>query len=222
MTPSFISHPPPPSSSRPSALPFSTSSRLASPLLSFLYDDIIQSYPIPITAQHSTAHPLHSTPLPSHAIPSRIPFPHLPYDPLTHSALFLPIPSLTFRPLLPHPYLPSSTLPRFLLPSPLFPFSSLLPSHPIRSTRSSHVPSGCLTPASATLTPARVQLARGELSCVGATTMAEYRHIEKDAALARRFQPIVVSEPSVQERFFVFSILTLLPFGPAVRQSVRL
>ena len=39
-------------------------------------------------------------------------------------------------------------------------------------------------------------LARGELHCVGATTLDEYRkHIEKDAALARRFQPVFVSEP---------------------------
>lgn len=43
-------------------------------------------------------------------------------------------------------------------------------------------------------------LARGELHCVGATTLAEYRkHVEKDAALARRFQPIFVSEPSVED-----------------------
>src|SRR5262249_16860857 len=42
-------------------------------------------------------------------------------------------------------------------------------------------------------------LARGELLCVGATTIAEYRkHIEKDAALERRFQPILVSEPDVE------------------------
>src|SRR5258706_12860571 len=41
-------------------------------------------------------------------------------------------------------------------------------------------------------------LARGELHCVGATTLDEYRkHIEKDAALARRFQPVFVAEPSV-------------------------
>ncbi|MCR9178182.1 MAG: ATP-dependent chaperone ClpB [Alphaproteobacteria bacterium] len=41
-------------------------------------------------------------------------------------------------------------------------------------------------------------LARGELHCVGATTLAEYRkYIEKDAALARRFQPVFVSEPNV-------------------------
>lgn len=41
-------------------------------------------------------------------------------------------------------------------------------------------------------------LARGELHCVGATTLDEYRkHVEKDAALARRFQPVVVSEPTV-------------------------
>jgi len=43
-------------------------------------------------------------------------------------------------------------------------------------------------------------LARGELRCVGATTLDEYRkHIEKDAALERRFQPIVVGEPSVPD-----------------------
>src|SRR5213595_18715 len=43
-------------------------------------------------------------------------------------------------------------------------------------------------------------LARGELHCVGATTLDEYRkHIEKDAALARRFQPVLVSEPSVED-----------------------
>ncbi|MEX0808551.1 MAG: ATP-dependent chaperone ClpB, partial [Dongiaceae bacterium] len=43
-------------------------------------------------------------------------------------------------------------------------------------------------------------LARGELHCVGATTLDEYRkRIEKDAALARRFQPVFVNEPSVEE-----------------------
>jgi len=43
-------------------------------------------------------------------------------------------------------------------------------------------------------------LARGELQCVGATTLNEYRkHIEKDAALERRFQPITVGEPTVEE-----------------------
>jgi ATP-dependent Clp protease ATP-binding subunit ClpB len=43
-------------------------------------------------------------------------------------------------------------------------------------------------------------LARGELRCVGATTLDEYRkHIEKDAALERRFQPVMVGEPSVQD-----------------------
>lgn len=43
-------------------------------------------------------------------------------------------------------------------------------------------------------------LARGELQCIGATTLDEYRkHIEKDAALERRFQPITVAEPSVDE-----------------------
>ncbi len=42
-------------------------------------------------------------------------------------------------------------------------------------------------------------LARGELHIVGATTLEEYRRIEKDAALARRFQPILVPEPSVAD-----------------------
>ncbi len=42
-------------------------------------------------------------------------------------------------------------------------------------------------------------LARGELRMIGATTLNEYREIEKDAALERRFQPIVVDEPSVEE-----------------------
>ncbi|MBT6588018.1 MAG: AAA domain-containing protein, partial [Rhodospirillaceae bacterium] len=43
-------------------------------------------------------------------------------------------------------------------------------------------------------------LARGELHCVGATTLDEYRkHIEKDAALARRFQPVMVLEPTVED-----------------------
>ena len=43
-------------------------------------------------------------------------------------------------------------------------------------------------------------LARGELHCVGATTLDEYRkHVEKDAALARRFQPVMVEEPTVED-----------------------
>jgi len=43
-------------------------------------------------------------------------------------------------------------------------------------------------------------LARGELHCIGATTLDEYRqHIEKDAALERRFQPVMVNEPSVED-----------------------
>lgn len=51
--------------------------------------------------------------------------------------------------------------------------------------------------ASSMLKPA---LARGELQCVGATTLDEYRkHIEKDAALERRFQPVIVEEPSIDD-----------------------
>jgi len=43
-------------------------------------------------------------------------------------------------------------------------------------------------------------LARGELHCIGATTLDEYRkYVEKDAALERRFQPVYVGEPSVED-----------------------
>ncbi|WP_296642436.1 ATP-dependent chaperone ClpB [Roseinatronobacter sp.] len=43
-------------------------------------------------------------------------------------------------------------------------------------------------------------LARGELHCIGATTLDEYRkHVEKDAALARRFQPVIIEEPTVED-----------------------
>jgi ATP-dependent Clp protease ATP-binding subunit ClpB len=42
-------------------------------------------------------------------------------------------------------------------------------------------------------------LARGELHCIGATTLKEYRTIEKDAALERRFQPVMVEEPSLED-----------------------
>jgi len=52
-------------------------------------------------------------------------------------------------------------------------------------------------------------LARGELHCIGATTLDEYRkHIEKDAALERRFQPVMVDQPSVED---TISILRGLP-----------
>ena len=47
-------------------------------------------------------------------------------------------------------------------------------------------------------------LARGELRCIGATTLDEYRqHVEKDAALTRRFQPVFVEEPTVEDSVFV-------------------
>jgi ATP-dependent Clp protease ATP-binding subunit ClpC len=47
-------------------------------------------------------------------------------------------------------------------------------------------------------------LARGELQCIGATTLDEYRkHVEKDAALERRFQPIMVGEPTKEETFLI-------------------
>lgn len=63
-------------------------------------------------------------------------------------------------------------------------------------------------------------LARGELRCVGATTIDEYRkHIEKDAALERRFQPITVSEPNVDD---TISILRGLKERYEVHHGVRI
>merc|ERR1711998_301818 len=47
-------------------------------------------------------------------------------------------------------------------------------------------------------------LARGELHCIGATTLDEYReYIEKDAALTRRFQPVYVGEPTIEDTIFI-------------------
>lgn len=63
-------------------------------------------------------------------------------------------------------------------------------------------------------------LARGELRCVGATTLNEYRkHIEKDAALERRFQPVIVGEPSVED---TISILRGLKERYEVHHGVRI
>jgi ATP-dependent Clp protease ATP-binding subunit ClpB len=62
-------------------------------------------------------------------------------------------------------------------------------------------------------------LSRGELQCCGATTLAEYRLIEKDAALARRFQPILVEEPSVQD---TISILRGIKEKYEVHHGVRI
>ncbi|MGE3142095.1 MAG: ATP-dependent chaperone ClpB [Hyphomonadaceae bacterium] len=63
-------------------------------------------------------------------------------------------------------------------------------------------------------------LARGELHCVGATTLDEYRkHVEKDAALARRFQPIFIDEPSVED---TISILRGLKEKYEVHHGVRI
>ncbi|QDH22599.1 ATP-dependent Clp protease ATP-binding subunit [Saccharibacillus brassicae] len=46
-------------------------------------------------------------------------------------------------------------------------------------------------------------LSRGELQVIGATTLKEYRHIEKDAALERRFQPVIVNEPTAEETILI-------------------
>jgi ATP-dependent Clp protease ATP-binding subunit ClpB len=63
-------------------------------------------------------------------------------------------------------------------------------------------------------------LARGELRCVGATTIKEYRkHIEKDAALERRFQPVMVEEPTVED---TISILRGLKEKYEVHHGVRI
>lgn len=63
-------------------------------------------------------------------------------------------------------------------------------------------------------------LARGELHCIGATTLNEYRkYIEKDAALERRFQPVMVNEPSVED---TISILRGLKERYEVHHGVRI
>src|SRR5262249_48846285 len=63
-------------------------------------------------------------------------------------------------------------------------------------------------------------LARGELHCIGATTLDEYRkHIEKDAALERRFQPVFVDEPTVED---TISILRGLKERYEVHHGVRI
>src|ERR1700723_784421 len=66
----------------------------------------------------------------------------------------------------------------------------------------------------------KAELARGALHCVGATTLDEYRkHVEKDAALARRFQPVFVAEPSVAD---TISILRGLKEKYEVHHGVRI
>ena len=63
-------------------------------------------------------------------------------------------------------------------------------------------------------------LARGELHCIGATTLDEYRkHIEKDAALERRFQPVMVDQPDVED---TISILRGLKQRYEVHHGVRI
>lgn len=62
-------------------------------------------------------------------------------------------------------------------------------------------------------------LSRGDLQCCGATTLNEYRQIEKDVALARRFQPILVNEPSIQD---TISILRGIRDRYEVHHGVRI
>lgn len=60
------------------------------------------------------------------------------------------------------------------------------------------------------------RLARGDLHMIGATTLAEFRRIEKDAALTRRFQPVLVAEPSVED-----AVLILEGLAPAYQEHHR-
>ncbi|OHD06007.1 MAG: ATP-dependent chaperone ClpB [Spirochaetes bacterium GWD1_27_9] len=62
-------------------------------------------------------------------------------------------------------------------------------------------------------------LARGEIHCIGATTLDEYKHIEKDAALERRFQPVYVKEPTVED---TIAILRGLKERYEVHHKVRI
>src|SRR5207237_737435 len=63
-------------------------------------------------------------------------------------------------------------------------------------------------------------LARGELHCIGATTLDEYKkHIEKDAALERRFQPVTVDQPTVED---TISILRGLRERYEIHHGVRI
>src|SRR5205085_2684466 len=63
-------------------------------------------------------------------------------------------------------------------------------------------------------------LARGELHCIGATTVNEYRkHIEKDPALERRFQPLMVGEPTIED---TISILRGLKERYEIHHGVRI
>ena len=66
-------------------------------------------------------------------------------------------------------------------------------------------------------------LARGELHCVGATTLDEYReYIEKDAALERRFQPVMVDEPTVEDTISILRALrTDMRYSTALKSQTR-
>ena len=60
-------------------------------------------------------------------------------------------------------------------------------------------------------------LSRGELQVIGATTLNEYRkHIEKDTALERRFQPVIVEEPSIEDSVKI--IEGVAPYCPSLRK----
>lgn len=56
-------------------------------------------------------------------------------------------------------------------------------------------------------------LARGHMQCIGATTLQEHRkYFEKDAAMERRFQPVMIQEPSQQEALVILDGLKVIPY----------
>src|SRR3712207_8745940 len=84
--------------------------------------------------------------------------------------------------------------------STLFPYTTLFRSICFIDELHTVVGAGAAEGAMDASNMLKPMLARGELRCVGATTLDEYRkHIEKDAALERRFQPVFVGEPSVAD-----------------------
>lgn len=101
------------------------------------------------------------------------------------------------------------------------PFCALLASQDARLMLAFH----CMSADNTCLFAANLlkpMLARGELRCIGATTLAEHRqHMEKDAAFERRFQQVLVGEPSVQVRTWQTMAHSLCPLLDVEWQLVQ-